>query len=164
MLWAVVTSIVACAGSHTYHRLNNGDIDQASAAGSGHRNGSLRRHGKFNETAVSSCSKRPTSSPRTSPQATKSRQGAAPASGQQSAPYLRSLSGCRWADPWLSSSGSPAGTLPDLHAAAALCQSGTGGTTQDDTAHYTCNLSTGPSVSSLKNYTHSSADFSDQPK
>lgn len=62
MLWAVVTSIVACAGSHTYHRLNNGDIDRASAAGSGHRNGSLRRHGKFNETAVSSCSKRPLSS------------------------------------------------------------------------------------------------------
>lgn len=42
--------------------------------------------------------------------------------------YLQSWCGCRWADPWLSSSGSPAETLPDLHAPAALCQSGTGET------------------------------------
>lgn len=42
--------------------------------------------------------------------------------------YLQSWCGCRWADPWRSSSGSPAGTLPDLRAPAAPCQSRTGGT------------------------------------
>ena len=42
--------------------------------------------------------------------------------------YLQSWCGCRWADPWLSSSGSPAGTLHDLHAPAAPCQRRTGGT------------------------------------
>lgn len=49
-------SVVAQAESHTYHRLNNGDIDQASATGSGHRNGLLRRHRQFNHTAISSSS------------------------------------------------------------------------------------------------------------
>lgn len=48
------SSVGAWAESRTYHRLNNGDIDQASAAGSGHRNGLLRRHSQFNHTSVSS--------------------------------------------------------------------------------------------------------------
>lgn len=42
--------------------------------------------------------------------------------------YLQSWCGCRWAGLWLSSSGSPAETLPDLHAPAAPCQSRTGET------------------------------------
>lgn len=43
-------------------------------------------------------------------------------------PYLQSWCGCIWADPWQSSSGSPAETLLDLHAPAALCRSRTGET------------------------------------
>lgn len=39
--------------------------------------------------------------------------------------HLQSWCACRLAGPWPFSSGSPAGTLPDLPAAAALCQRGT---------------------------------------
>lgn len=47
--------------------------------------------------------------------------------------HLQSWCACRLAGPWLFSSGSPAGTLPDLPAAAALCQRGTDETTRGRT-------------------------------
>lgn len=50
-------------------------------------------------------------------------------------PYLQSWCGCRWAGPWLSSSGSPAETLLDLHAPAAPCQSRTGETVWGKAQH-----------------------------
>lgn len=124
-IWCALFCIGARAESHTYHRLNNGDIDQASAAGSGHRNGLLRRHSQFNHTAVSSCNTWPQTHKVTG---VKWALRAARQSVVCAVLYLRSWCGCRWADPWLSSSGSPAETLPDLHAPAVLCQSRTGGT------------------------------------
>lgn len=65
--------------------------------------------------------------------------------------YLQSWCGCRWADPWLSSSRSPAETLPDLHAPAALCQSRTGETMlgkNEGKTNNTCDLSVSSSTSS----------------
>lgn len=41
-----------CMCPHTDRRLNNGDIDQASATGSARRNGWLRRHTGVSSTAV----------------------------------------------------------------------------------------------------------------
>lgn len=97
---------------HTYRRLNNGDNDQASATGSVRRIGWLRRHTRVRWTPDL---------------ITLFYTG--PAGGTTSvlstAVHLQSWCACRSAGPWLFSSGSPAGTLPDLPAAAALCQRGT---------------------------------------